>query len=1070
MEDGEEKKRTILEKMEARQRALKEKREQRAREVKLGPDFEAIEQSFRQGVDGQGPSGMMENFGDFSSIGSPRPSIVAMHGTGPNSSTPFARAPQQRRFNDADFKTPSLPQHKIQATPRQKSPEYLTPEQTMKRHFKAISGWANSLLRSGLMEEEDHEAGTESANKELLRMLKQGRSKKVEAHSVRPKYIDWAQRQQEKYRKKSQLFFDELEIKDRIKQIVSQGETHVRGDLKLFLDVNMQYNIMQILFSFQPLWLHLGFAVVFQQQIQLNKNDSFKQKFTHFCMENLFISESLLKPKRNTQGGGGNIRLTTPEGTRALHDHLLRKLLSFFAFVEEAKKANIIARSPGIFVRTSKYKSLPDVFSECSRLFLASTPLQKVLKKAGFDFTFIQPFYESYRPLVTSFEDLGDGVLLGRLVEYILGMEPNTLMCKLRNPCGDRLRKIGNVSALLNALKDHERDIGALTASKIVGLDRPSILELLWRLVGYYMAASRATTSHPRAIDVGSPAETDQDVRDDLLHRCRQFGAEFGVEVKCYRAIRDGSALVEIWNRCMDYRPAIDDFPGATTWDKISSAAHEYFDMPACMEDDDRTTSLFVAMLFERLKECHDDRTILNVPQEDRPASTEPEADDESTSSFDEVAIAEGHQEQKALSDVFEEPEDNNENTFVQQAAPVHLEANKENLSMPDALDDTNPSKDTSSLSEASTMAKAPLDGEAGQENPETVEEKLAEDNSNLLHGSVPLPEALVDQESNKENATFTKLDAPLPAMEGSISLDGSSALEETLVDEEASKENATLPEALDATMDGKESAASSDVSNNRKGSDHTAMSPKNNARSPANQTTTSEIRVESFGATFTILVDQTSHLEGTPSVVTSKVSPVRVSTNTARLIERSLVKTPMSSKFTVSPQLEGTPRRRGEFYTKLDLESDVDEPASRPMSPRSPADEQQAEEQQPYMQLENEQPSSGEDAGKPNDSQPITPVDVVAETSAKEEPLMEYPDDATRQDKENAVIIAAELPPPRDNSNLQQLLSEPRTDTDRDPLIDIRRRIKELKKGQTVTRQLVKKAEQQLSISNPHL
>ncbi|CAJ0605000.1 unnamed protein product [Cylicocyclus nassatus] len=119
----------------------------------------------------------------------------------------------------------------------------------------------------------------------------------------------------------------------------------------------------------------------------------------------------------------------------------------------------------------------------------SGTPLTKAFAKMGFRPTYKQDFADDYNYTVKDFSDLTDGVILGKIIELVTGCPPGSLISRLRNPGGDRLRKIGNVKVCLQTACDRGVDLGAVKAEAITGANKEAILKVLWRLVGVYVGA-----------------------------------------------------------------------------------------------------------------------------------------------------------------------------------------------------------------------------------------------------------------------------------------------------------------------------------------------------------------------------------------------------------------------------------------------------------------------------------------------------------------------------------------------------------------------------------------------------
>ncbi|CAJ0596394.1 unnamed protein product [Cylicocyclus nassatus] len=126
---------------------------------------------------------------------------------------------------------------------------------------------------------------------------------------------------------------------------------------------------------------------------------------------------------------------------------------------------------------------------------------------------------------------LTDGVILGKIIELVTGCPPGSLISRLRNPGGDRLRKIGNVKVCLQTACDRGVDLGAVKAEAITGANKEAILKVLWRLVGVYVGAdeerdlrraSLALAHQNNKFNLGAVPD-DISGEQFVLHICKQI-------------------------------------------------------------------------------------------------------------------------------------------------------------------------------------------------------------------------------------------------------------------------------------------------------------------------------------------------------------------------------------------------------------------------------------------------------------------------------------------------------------------------------------------------------------------
>ncbi|PIO69723.1 hypothetical protein TELCIR_08445, partial [Teladorsagia circumcincta] len=277
--------------------------------------------------------------------------------------------------------------------------------------------------------------------------------------------------------------------------------------------------------------------LVFNTTINVGEDEAFIQVISRFIVQRLFADPRILKNKKFAYGSGKLV--LTDSGREALNSHFLTYTALFCYFVETAKAASIIKHNPRMFTKNSAFKCLDDVFAELSREVLSGggASLNRAFTKMGFKPTYKQGFADDYCYAVKSFADLTDGVIMSKLVELVTGCSPGSVMCRLRNPCGDRLRKIGNCA-------DDERKL------------RRASLALAHDGLGIEYGA------------VGADAKGEELV----LHLCRQIGFHFGIEVDQLDDLRDGRVLAGAWRLFNVHAPDIRLYPGNSLFLKVANA------------------------------------------------------------------------------------------------------------------------------------------------------------------------------------------------------------------------------------------------------------------------------------------------------------------------------------------------------------------------------------------------------------------------------------------------------------------------------------------------------------------
>ncbi|KIH58325.1 hypothetical protein ANCDUO_11469, partial [Ancylostoma duodenale] len=300
-------------------------------------------------------------------------------------------------------------------------------------------------------------------------------------------------------------------------------------------------------------WMYFFVHSVFKTEIKIGEGEVFAQVISRFIVQRLFSDPKIMRNKKYAIGCGKLI--VTDAGREALHAHFLLYTCWFLYFVEAAKATSVIKHNPRMFAKNSAFKG----------------------------------FADDYNYKVTEFADLADGVILGKLIELVTSCPPGSLISRLRNPGGDRLRKIGNVKICLQVAAERGVDVGAIKAESIVATNKEAILEVLWKLVGVYVGADEERNLRRASLAIadrqggnfalgvvpeGAAGE------EIVLHLCKQIGYQLGMKVDSLKDLRDGQLLAGAWRLYNINTPDIRLYPGETLLEKVANAAETDLGVP----------------------------------------------------------------------------------------------------------------------------------------------------------------------------------------------------------------------------------------------------------------------------------------------------------------------------------------------------------------------------------------------------------------------------------------------------------------------------------------------------------
>ncbi|XP_061184440.1 abnormal spindle-like microcephaly-associated protein homolog [Saccostrea echinata] len=259
----------------------------------------------------------------------------------------------------------------------------------------------------------------------------------------------------------------------------------IRKDRKIHADLGLRQSILDLLLSFNPLWLRVGLETVFGEIISI-KDNSDVIGLSHFI-----ITRVLGNPDIAFHFAHPSVPHLYKEGySEAIAQHFLKKFLLLVYFLDHAKCQLLIKHDPCLFCRDSDFKSCKALLVEFSSHFLAgegdiNRHLGYLGCITGHTQTALDEFDYAIQNLCT---DLRDGLRLIRILDLLEEKAP--LKRKLRVPAISRLQKIHNMDVAFSILKDigidMERDVKKVTSRDIVDGHKEKTLHLLWMIILKY--------------------------------------------------------------------------------------------------------------------------------------------------------------------------------------------------------------------------------------------------------------------------------------------------------------------------------------------------------------------------------------------------------------------------------------------------------------------------------------------------------------------------------------------------------------------------------------------------------
>ncbi|XP_033731928.1 LOW QUALITY PROTEIN: abnormal spindle-like microcephaly-associated protein homolog [Pecten maximus] len=258
----------------------------------------------------------------------------------------------------------------------------------------------------------------------------------------------------------------------------------VRKDKKVHADLGMKQNILDMILSFNPLWLRIGLETVYGEMIQMQNNSDV------ISMSRFIVTRLLSNPDIASQYCHPTVPHLYRDGyAEAIAQHLLKKFFMLIFFLDKAKSHRLINHDPCLFCKDSEYKSTKAMLIQFSRNYLSGEgDVTKHLGYLGYVVTHQQTSMDEFDYAVTNLAtDLRDGVRLTRVLELLTNHWD--LSKTLRAPAISRLQKVHNMEVVFKALTaqgvtfDKEKKI---TTKDIVDGHREKTLHVLWALILQY--------------------------------------------------------------------------------------------------------------------------------------------------------------------------------------------------------------------------------------------------------------------------------------------------------------------------------------------------------------------------------------------------------------------------------------------------------------------------------------------------------------------------------------------------------------------------------------------------------
>ncbi|CAH3024578.1 unnamed protein product [Porites evermanni] len=379
-----------------------------------------------------------------------------------------------------------VPQRKLQLvkTPRSNLPRHPMPfaaknmyydERWIEKQEEGFTKWLNFVLTPPDVSDSSLQVDIHKGNVALGGSKSQPLAPTKEVLSFR---LYTARRKMARLRRSACLLYQSEPLGHIIRKIeaeVENGGLAIRPDKKLHADLGIKRQVVEMLLSYNPLWLRIGLETIYGEILPIQSNND-KGGLTRFLTERLLGNPDIANAFAHPQVPG----LYREGYVEQLGKFTLKKFLLLVLFLDRAKLTRLIDHDPCLFNKEASFKSNRSILLSFSREYLKGEgDLTKHLYFLGYSVTHSQVSLK----FIFSFNNLEHGV--ARVVE--LFTQDWKLSATLRVPAISRLQKIHNVDVFMNALKTRGVLGGNLIdARHVVDGHREKTLALLWQIIFHF--------------------------------------------------------------------------------------------------------------------------------------------------------------------------------------------------------------------------------------------------------------------------------------------------------------------------------------------------------------------------------------------------------------------------------------------------------------------------------------------------------------------------------------------------------------------------------------------------------
>ncbi|XP_077986991.1 abnormal spindle-like microcephaly-associated protein homolog [Glandiceps talaboti] len=274
-----------------------------------------------------------------------------------------------------------------------------------------------------------------------------------------------------------------IRVVKRLEEEIERGRLRVRPDKHINRDYGVRQQLLEMIMSFNPLWLRIGLETIYGVVLHLRSN------LDVHGLSRFVVSRLLNDPTIAAEYAHPNVIHLYRDGyEEALAKFTLKKFLLLVFFLDRAKLTKLIDLDPCLFCKDAEIKSSRGLLLQFSRDYLSGEgDVTRHLSYFGYTVSHVQTALHEFDYAVANIRvDLRSGIRVVKIMELLTGNWQ--LSTQLRMPAISRLQKLHNMEVALKAMKEAGIDVqtGGIDNKTIVDGHKEKTLELLWRLIFHF--------------------------------------------------------------------------------------------------------------------------------------------------------------------------------------------------------------------------------------------------------------------------------------------------------------------------------------------------------------------------------------------------------------------------------------------------------------------------------------------------------------------------------------------------------------------------------------------------------